>query len=87
MGGKGDYGTEKEVKIKDIDTNRRKQTGRSKIHDKIIHQGETKSDSSCRIGVFATVIEAVSHFRVGLRLASGLKNGSDVPDIFATIHP
>ena len=71
MGGKGDYGTEKEVKIKDIDRNGRKQSGRRKIHDKIIHQSETKSVSSCRISIFATVKEAVGHFPVGLRLPSG----------------
>ena len=87
MGGKGDYGTEKVVKIKDIDRNGRKQSGRRKIHDRIIHQSETKSVSSCRISIFATVKEAVGHFPVGLRLPSGLKNGSDVPGIFATIHP
>ena len=71
--GKGNNGTEKEVKIKDIDRNGRKQSGRRKIHDKIIHQSETKSVLSCRISVFATVKEAVGHFPVGLRLPSGLK--------------
>ena len=71
MGGKGNYGTEKEPKIKDIDRNGRKQSGRRKIHDKIIHQSETKSVLSCRISVFATVKEAVGHFPVGLRLPSG----------------
>ena len=78
MGGKGDYGTEKEVKIKDTDRNGRKELGRRKIHDKIIHQSETKLVSSCRISIFATVKEAEAHFL-------GLKNGSDVPGIFATI--
>ena len=87
MGGKWDYGTEKEVKLKDIDGNGRKQSGRRKIHDKIIHQSETKLVSSCKISIFATVKEAEAHFPVGLRLPSGLKNGSDVPGIFATIHP
>ena len=43
MGEKWDYGTEKEVKLKDIDGNGRKQSGRRIIHDKIIHQSETKS--------------------------------------------
>jgi len=38
MGGKGDYGMKKEVKIKDIVRNGRKQTGRSKIHDTIIQR-------------------------------------------------
>jgi len=47
----------------------------------------SKSVLSCRISVFATVKEAVGHFSVGLRLPSGWKNGSDVPGIFATIHP
>ena len=87
MGGKGDYGTEKEVKIKDTDRNGRKQSGRRKIHDKIIHQSKAKSVSSCRISIFATVKEAEAHFPVGLRLPLGLKNGSDVPGIFATILP
>ena len=87
MGGKGNYGTAKEVRIKDIHRNGEKQSGRRKIHDKIIHQSETKSISSCTINVFATVKEAVCHFPVGLRLPSDLKNGSDVPSIFATIHP
>ena len=87
MGGKGDYGTEKEVKIKDTDRNGRKQTGRRQLHDKIIHQSETKSVLSCRISVFETVKEGVGHFPVGLRLPSGLKSGSDVLGIFATIHP
>ena len=73
MGGKGDYGTEKEVKIKDIDRNGRKQKRKSKIHNKILHQSETKSLSSCRISVFATVKEGVGHFPVGLKLPSGLK--------------
>ena len=86
MGGIGDYGTEKEVKKrywqKWEKTNRRRQW-----HNKIIHQSKTKSVLSCRISVFATVKEAVGHFPVGLRLPSGLKNGSDVPGIFATIHP
>ena len=71
MGGKGDYRTEKEVKTKDTDRNGRKQTGRRQLHDKIIHQSETKSILSCRISVFATVKEAVGHFPVGLRLPSG----------------
>ena len=71
MGEKWVYGTEKEVKIKDIDGNGRKQSGRRKIHDKIIHQSETKSVSSCRISILATVKEAVGHFPVGLRLRSG----------------
>ena len=66
MGGKGNYGAEKEVKIKDIDRNGKKQSGRRKLHDKIIHQSETKSILSCRISVFATVKEAVGHFPVGL---------------------
>ena len=87
MDEKGDYRTEKELKIKDTDRNGRKQTGRRQLHDKIIHQSETKSVSSCRISIFATVKEAVGHFPVGLRLPLGLKNGSDVPGIFATIHP
>ena len=77
----------KQVNIKDIEKNGRKQRGRRKIHDKIIYQIETKLVLSCRITVFATVKEAVGHFPVGLRLPSGLKNGSDVPGIFATIHP
>ena len=87
MGGIGDYGTEKEVKIEDIDIKGRKQTGRGKKNDKIIHQRETKSISSSRISVYARVKVAIGHFPVGLRLPSGLKNGSDVPGIFATIHP
>ena len=87
MGEKGNYETEKEVKIKDIDKNGEKQSGRRKIHDKIIHQSETKSVLSYRISVFAIVMEGESHFPVGLRLPSGSKNGSDVPGIFATIHP
>ena len=87
MGGKGNYGTEKEVRIKDIDRNGEKQSGRRKIHDEIIHQKETKSVSSSKTSVFATVKEAVGHFPDGLRLPLGLKNGSNVPGIFATIHP
>ena len=87
MGGKGDCGPEKEVKIEDIDINWRKQTGRGKKNHKIIHQRETKSISSSRISVYATVKVAIGHFPVGLRLPSGLKKGSDVPSIFATIHP
>ena len=67
MGGKGNHGTEKEVKMKDIERNREKQSGRRKIHDKIIHQSETKSVLSCRISVFATVKEGV-----GLIFLSGL---------------
>ena len=67
MGGKGDYGTEKEVIIKDIDRNGRKQSGRSKMHDEIFHQSETKSVSSCRTSIFATVQEAVGYFPVGLK--------------------
>ena len=43
MGEKWDYGTEKEVKMKDIDRNGRNQSGGRKIHDKIIHQIETKT--------------------------------------------
>ena len=68
MGGKGDYGTEKGVKIKDSDRSGRKQSRRRKIHDKIMHQSETKLVLSCRISFFATVKEAVGHFSVGLRL-------------------
>ena len=49
MGGKGNYGTEKEVEIKDIDRNGEKQSGRRKIQNKIIHQSETKSVLSCKI--------------------------------------
>ena len=44
-GGKRDYGTEKEVKIKAIDRNGRKQSGRRKIHDKIIHQSDYHVES------------------------------------------
>ena len=84
MGGKENYGTEKELRIKDIDRNGEKQSGRGKIHDKILHQSITKSVSLCRINVFATVKEAVGHFPTGLRLSSGFKDGSG---IFATIHP
>ena len=87
MGEKGNYKTEKEVKIKSIDRNGEKQSGRRKIHDKNIHQSETKSVLLCRISVFATVKEGVGHFSVGLRLLSGLKSGSDVPGVFAEIHP
>ena len=72
MGEKGNYETQKEVKLKDIDRNGEKQSGRRKIHDKIIHQSETKSVLSCRISVFAIVKEGVGHFPVGLRLPSGL---------------
>ena len=36
MGEKGNYDTEKEVRIKDIDRNGEKQSGRRKINDKII---------------------------------------------------
>ena len=87
MGWKRDYGTEKELKIEDIDINGGKQTGRGKKNHKIIHQRETKSISSSKISVYATVNVAIDHFPVGLRLPSGFKNGSDVPGIFATIHP
>ena len=87
MGGIGNYRTEKEVKIKDIDRKREKQSGRRKIHDKIIHQSETKSVLSSRISFFAPIKEGVGYFPVGHRLPLGLKNGSDVPIIFATIHP
>ena len=31
--------------------------------------------------------ETVNHFTFGLSLQSGFKNGSDVPRIFALIHP
>ena len=86
-GWKRDYATAKEVKIEDIDIIGRKQTGRGKKNHKIIHQRETKSISSSRISVFATLKETMSHFPVGLRLPSGSKNGSDVPGIFATLHP
>ena len=55
IGEKVNYGTEKEVKIKDIDRNVKKQSGRRKINDKIIHQSKTKSVLSCKISVFATV--------------------------------
>ena len=68
MGGKGDYGREKEVEIKDIDRNGRKQIKKRKIHDEIIHQKETKSVSSSRTSVFATVKEAIGHFPVGLTI-------------------
>ena len=54
MGGKGDYGTEKEVKIKDMDRNGRKHSGRRKIHERIIYQSETMLVSSCRISIFST---------------------------------
>ena len=67
MGEKGNYETQMEVKIEDIDRNGKKQSGRRKIHDKIIHQRETKSILSCRISVFAAVKEGVGHFPVGLR--------------------
>ena len=87
MGEKGNYETEKEVEIRDIDRKREKQSGRRKIHNKIIHQSETKLVLSCRISIFATVKEAEAHLPVGLRLPLGLKNGSDVPGIFATILP
>ena len=66
MGEKGNYETEKEIKIKDIDRNGEKQSGRTKIHDKIIHQSETNLVSSCKISIFATVKEAKAHFPVGL---------------------
>ena len=71
VGGKGDYGTEKEGKIKDTVRNGIKQTGRRQLHHIIIHQNETKSVLSCRINVFARVKEKVGHFPVGLRLPSG----------------
>ena len=43
MGEKWDYGTETEVKIKDIDRNGSNESAGRKIHDKIIHQSETKT--------------------------------------------
>ena len=43
MGGKGDYETGKEVKVKDIDRNGKKQSGRRKIHDKIVYQSESNN--------------------------------------------
>ena len=63
MGGKGDYGTEKKVKIKDINRNGEKKLGRRQMLDKIIHQSETKLVSSCKISVFATVKKDVGHIR------------------------
>ena len=52
--------------MKGIDRNGEKQSGRRKIHDKIIHQSETKSVLLCKFSVFATAKEEVGHFLVGL---------------------
>ena len=57
------------------------------MNDRIIYQSETQWVSLCKISVFCNSKGGSGHFPVGLRLPSGLSNGSDVPGIFATIHP
>ena len=76
---KGDY----EMKIKDIYRNGGK-TIRKKKNTYLNHLSNCWLVTLC---VFAIVKEAVGHFPVGPRLPLGLKNGSDVPGIFATILP
>ena len=71
MNGKGNYETEKEVKVKDFDRKWGKESGRRKLHNKTTNQSEMKSVLPCRISVSATVKEGLGHFPVGLRLPSG----------------
>ena len=40
-----------------------------------------------RSSFWAQVKEEVGHYPIGFSIPSGLKNGSDVPGIFALIHP